>query len=57
MKNYDVYFDIYGKKLKTTVTAENKYEAMEIVRKKVVFIKVVERDDDMLNRLKDIFGM
>ena len=57
MKTYDVYFELYGKKLKTTVTAENKYEAMEIVRQKLVFVKVVERDDDALNRLKDILGI
>ena len=41
MKDFDVYFVIYGKRLKTTVQAEDELKAKEIIRSKIIFDKVV----------------
>jgi len=46
MKNYTVYFEIYGKKLKTTVMANNREHAEEIIRNKIIFHKIALMDDD-----------
>lgn len=61
MKNYTIYFEIYGKKLKTTVMSENEEKAKEFVKSKVIFHKVenskdefnqsIDMIDDMLNFL------
>jgi hypothetical protein len=57
MKEYDVYFSIYGKKLKTTVLARNEGEAMEYVRSKLLFHKITLKQDDHLEQLKNILGL
>jgi hypothetical protein len=61
MKNYTIYFEIYGKKMKTTVMAENEEKAKELVIRKIIFHKVekskdefneaIDMMDDMLNFL------
>jgi len=38
---YTVYFEIYGKKMKTTVEADSKSHAMEIVKSKIKFHDVI----------------
>ncbi len=40
MEDYTVYFDIYGKKLKTTVQATDEIHAMEIVKSAITVLKV-----------------
>ena len=55
MKNYDVYFEIYGKRLKTTILAENEEKAKEIVRNKIVFHKVVLKQKEEFNQIDDMF--
>lgn len=59
MKHYEIYFEVYGRKMKTTVYAQSEREAMNIVRNKVNFIKVKEKfeNNEVVNNLKDIFGM
>ena len=58
MAEFDIYFEIYGKKLKTTITANSKNEAMQIVRNKIKFNKVIQiKQDDGVEFLKGIFGM
>lgn len=73
MKNFDVYFELYGKKMKTTVFADNETDIKKIVREKIVFHKIIEKvnekvdekkdikdflgNDDTFNNLMDIFGM
>ena len=42
MKKYNVYFEIYGKKMKATVEAENQDSAREMIRSKIDFHKVQE---------------
>ena len=54
MKNYDVYFEIYGKKLKTTILAESEEKAKENVRNKIVFHKVVKDQKDEFNQATDM---
>ena len=39
---YDVYFEIYGKKMKATVEANSEEDAKYLVRGKIKFHKVVE---------------
>ena len=59
MKHFEIYFEIYGKKMKTTVHAQSKHEAMNLVRNKINFVKIKPKfeNDDVVNNLKDIFGM
>ena len=37
---YTVYFEIFGKKLKTTVEAENESQAKQAVARKIKFHKI-----------------
>ena len=37
---YTVYFQIYGKRMKTTVSAKNKSEAQQKVKDSIVFDKI-----------------
>jgi len=69
MKDFEVCFEIYGKKMKTTVYASNETAAKKIIMEKIIFHKVVEKvddnkdikdfmgNDDTFNNLMDIFGM
>lgn len=53
MKNYIIYFEVYGKKMKTTVFAGSEESAKDIVRSKVVFHKVVKKPD-VFNEVSDL---
>lgn len=57
MKNYVIYFDIFGKKLKTTVRAKNVELAKNKVRNAVLFDSIVEDKDETVDFLKDVFGI
>ena len=57
MKKYVVWFEAFGKKLRTTVEAENEYKAMDAVKNKIIFYKVVEKDSDELEQMKGILGI
>lgn len=37
---FDVYFELYGKKMKASVKANSYYEAMEAIKNKIVFHKL-----------------
>lgn len=52
---YTIYFEIYGKKMKTTVQARNETEAKETIKNKIKFIKIVKDND--IDFLKRIFGI
>ena len=60
MKKYTVYFEIFGKKLKVTVEAATRLEAMEYVKSQLMFHKVEDvtpwSDDEVMNFFKG-FGM
>jgi putative cell wall-binding protein len=55
MIEWTVYFEIYGKKMKTTVTAASESEAIEKVKSKLKINKVV-CENDMFNNLMGIFN-
>jgi hypothetical protein len=52
-----VWFEAFGKKLRTTVEAENEYKAMDAVKNKIIFYNVVEKEPDELEGIKDILGI
>lgn len=53
MKNFDVYFEICGKKLMTTIFSESEEKAKQIVRNKIVFHKVVPKPNDDFNKIDE----
>ena len=58
-KQYEVWFEVYGKKMKTTVLAKHEIEAKELIRKQIIFYKVEESkpNDPGVDFLKGIFGI
>lgn len=61
---YTVYFEIFGKKMKTTVEAKSeedaKYKVMGALMNKIVWGEITPEmpdDNGMLDHLKDMFGM
>lgn len=57
MKNHIVYFEIYGKKMKTTIPADSKEQAKEAIKSKIIFHKVVGEEEDVMEKLRDMFNM
>jgi hypothetical protein len=55
MRNYQVYFELYGKRMKARVTAENELKAAEHIRKKLSIVKVEEAKYDVLDELDRIW--
>ena len=58
-KQYEVWFEVYGKKMKTTVLAKHEIEAKELIRKQIIFYKVEESKptDPGVDFLKGIFAI
>jgi ASC-1-like (ASCH) protein len=58
MKTYIVYFEIYGKKMKTEVKAQDPAKARQQVIDKLIFHKVEFKDNvgDIPDSFKDVFG-
>lgn len=58
MKNYVVYFEIYGKKMKATVPAFNEEGAKQIVQSQLKIHKVVRKEiEDIGNTFSDIIDL
>lgn len=57
MNYYWVYFEIYGKKMKVKIKANNANYAKELVRNKIIFHKVEDFADEQVNRIKNIFNI
>lgn len=53
MKNYTLYFEVFGKKMKTQVMAESEEKAKEAIKNKIVFHKV-EKSNDEFNKAVDL---
>ncbi len=53
-KNYSVYFEIYGKKMKAKVLAESMTEAQQKVKDKIIFHKTVIEEKDEFNQAMDL---
>jgi hypothetical protein len=56
---YTVYFELYGKKMKTVVVAASTEHAKQIVKDKVVFYKVEKKgnEQDVVDLFKNIFNI
>lgn len=58
-EKYEIWFELFGKKMKTTIAAISEDQAKSILMSKIIFHKVkVKGDpdsDDILNTLKDMF--
>jgi hypothetical protein len=54
MKSYTIWFEFFGKKMKTTVLAQNQKEAREKLRDKIIIHQVRPSDDDFV---KDFFDL
>jgi hypothetical protein len=54
--NFDVYFEIYGKKMKAIVLAENEQEAQVAVRQKLTIHKVQKSKGDAFNECIDMMN-
>lgn len=58
MKEYEIYFSIFGKNLKTTIMAYSEEDAYEKIRDKIVFHKERTKvKDNSVEFLKNIFGI
>lgn len=53
-RNYTVFFEIGGKKLKTKVMAENKADAIIAVQNKIIIHKVEINPEDEFNQAMDL---
>jgi hypothetical protein len=56
MKKFKVYFEIYDKKMVTTVEAENEEEAKKAVFKRIIFhdVKTItDSERDIVNRIDE----
>lgn len=61
MKEYTIYFEVFGKKMKINVNALSEEMAKDIVKDKIVFYKVEEvvKDtsmDDAIKWFNDLFN-
>lgn len=56
MKNHIVYFEIFGKKMKTKILAETKEQAEQQVKDKIIFHKVVVDEQDEFNKAINILN-
>jgi len=59
---YDIFFEIYGKKMKCTLFAESKEQAEYILRGKIKIHKICEQPTpqtkgDFFDNFKDILGV
>ena len=57
MKKYTIYFEIFGKKMKTVILAESEENAKSILLRKVIFHKVEAEKiyNDNSNWVDDLF--
>ena len=55
--NFTVWFELFGKKMKVTIEAKDKVDARIKIRDSLRFHKIEREEDDVLDFLKDTFGM
>jgi hypothetical protein len=55
--HYEVFFDVYGKKMKTTVLAANEQDAKQKVLQKVKFDKVEKKKDNFNGAMDAIYDL
>lgn len=54
MKNFVIYFEFYGRKIKTTVLSDNEENAKKVIINKINFHKI-EKEDSQFNKYSDFF--
>jgi hypothetical protein len=54
MNNYTIYFEIFGKKMKTEINAQSEVQAIEALKEKILVYKV---EETALQKIKNIFGI
>lgn len=55
---YAVFFEIYGKKMKTIIESFSEEEAKKIVQNKIIFHKVIKENseyNDTIDQLNNMF--
>jgi hypothetical protein len=55
MKQFTVYFELFGKKMKTEVFANSESDAKKRISEKIIFHKVEVGEETILKSIKDIF--
>lgn len=55
MKRYKLYFEFYGKKMSTTIFADNEFMAKNQVRNRINFLKIEEIGNDIFKNFSDIW--
>ena len=55
-KNYSVYFEIYGKKMKAKIIAGSATEAQQKIKDKIIFHKTVIEKKDKFNQAMDMMN-
>lgn len=53
-KNYTVYFELFGKKMRVKILAYNPFDAEQKVKSKITFHKTVIDKSDEFNQSTDI---
>ncbi len=63
-KEFKIFFEIYGKKLQTTISAKSEDKAKELIRSKIIFHKIIPSEPSQYDFDKcdnfdkfDIFGI
>ena len=54
---YTVYFELFGKKMQTTVSANSVEEAKKVIHNKIVFHKVVEKEKNTKEAVDSIMKL
>lgn len=54
MKKFVIYFEFYGRKIKTTVLSDNEENAKKEIKNKIVFHKI-EKEKSQFNKDSDFF--
>ena len=54
---YKIWFEAFGRKLKTTVAASSREDAIRKLREEIKVLKIEEVGDDTLDFFKKTFGM
>lgn len=54
MKNFVIYFEFYGRKMKTTVLSDTEENAKKEIINKIVFHKI-EKEKSQFNKYSDFF--
>ena len=55
MKEYTIYFEIFGKKMKTTIYADSEIEAKNKLKEKIIFYKI--KENNPIDFLQNLFRM